>query len=91
MEEREFAAKLEAKKEEWESFVKKAKVKTGNHTTMVRFYNAIYNFMIMTVILIAGELWLLTILLFLSLFVYLSPIRSLIGQIEIQEKVVQHN
>lgn len=57
MEEQENAAKLlEEKKADWESFVRKAKVKTGNHTTMVRFYNAIYNFMIMTVILIAGIL-----------------------------------
>jgi putative alpha-1,2-mannosidase len=57
MEEQENAAKLlEEKKSDWESFVRKAKVKTGNHTTMVRFYNAIYNFMIMTVILIAGKL-----------------------------------
>jgi putative alpha-1,2-mannosidase len=57
MEEQENAAKLlEEKKEDWESFVRKAKVKTSNHTTMVRFYNAIYNFMIMTVILIAGKL-----------------------------------
>lgn len=55
MEEQERGAKLEGKVAEWESFVKKAKIKTANHTTMVRFYNALYNFMIMTVILIAGK------------------------------------
>jgi putative alpha-1,2-mannosidase len=55
MEEQEIGEKLEMKKAEWESFIRKAKVKTANHTTMVRFYNAVYNFMIMTVILIAGE------------------------------------
>ena len=54
MEERESEKKLEEKKTEWESFARKAKLKTANHTTMVRFYNAVYNFMIMTVILIAG-------------------------------------
>lgn len=47
--------KLEEKKAEWESFVRKANLKTANHTTMVRFYNAVYNFMIMSVILIAGN------------------------------------
>ncbi|XP_028398197.1 uncharacterized protein LOC114521840 isoform X2 [Dendronephthya gigantea] len=56
MEEQERGPKLEEKMAEWESFVKKAKIKTANHTTMVRFYNAVYNFMIMTVILIAGIL-----------------------------------
>lgn len=57
MEERENEKKLVEKKVEWESFVRKAKRKTANHTTMVRFYNAVYNFMIMTVILIAGLFW----------------------------------
>ena len=57
MEERENEKKLEEKKTEWESFARKAKLKTANHTTMVRFYNAVYNFMIMTVILIAGMFW----------------------------------
>ena len=55
MEEREMDKMFEDKKVEWESFVRKAKVKTASHTTMVRFYNAVYNLMIMTVILIAGR------------------------------------
>lgn len=49
-------AKMEEKKDQWESFVRKAKLKTANHTTMVRFYNAIYNMMILSVILLAGIL-----------------------------------
>ena len=76
MEERDCAMNAEEKKAEWESFVRKAKAKTANHTTMVRFYNAIYNFMIMTVILIAGEFFLWKMLVF-RLFICFEPVLRL--------------
>ena len=49
------AAKKEEKKQQWESFVRKSKTKTRNHTTMVRFYNTINNALILSVILLSGK------------------------------------